>query len=87
MKEETTYIAKRPICAECGCNTLVLFTPPKEDIVGTEYSYKTIGTPDYVDWNKAHLYCCNGETNCKTTYYLNELTTPLDGLKVKIKIK
>ncbi len=72
-KEKRTY----PICPECGKHTIVLFTPPKEGIVGTEEGYRTIGTPEYVDWNKAHLYCCNGETNCEFNTRLLDLTTPL----------
>ena len=57
----------RPICPECGKRTITLFTPPKEGIVGTDEGYKTIGTPEYIDWNRAHLYCCNGNSNCKFT--------------------
>jgi len=66
-----------PVCPECGKHTIVLFTPPKEGIVGTEEGYRTIGTPEYVDWAKASIYCANGETNCNITTRLNELTTPL----------
>ena len=79
MKYKIIKLEKRkyPICPECGKHTIVLFTPPKEGIVGTEEGYKTIGTPEYVDWDKAHLYCCNGQTNCKFNTFLNKLTTPL----------
>lgn len=69
----------RPICPECKKQTIVLFTPPKEGIVGTDEGYSTIGTPEYIDWNKAHLYCCNGKTNCKYEARLmgdDKLTTP-----------
>lgn len=69
--------AKYPICPECGQNTIVGFTPPREGIVGTEEGYKTIGTSAYVDWERAHLYCCNGESNCKFDTRFNDLTTPL----------
>jgi len=56
-----------PICPECLCNTLVMFSPPHEGLVGTERGYKLYAEKnwnEYVDWSKAHLYCCNGETNC-----------------------
>lgn len=69
----------RPICPECGKQTIVLFTPPKTGIVGTKEGYKTIGTPEYIDWERAHLYCCNGETNCKYEAMImgdEKLTTP-----------
>lgn len=72
-KGKRTY----PICPECGKHTIVLFAPPKDGIVGTKKGYETLGTPEYVDWNKAHLYCCNGETNCTFNTPINELTTPL----------
>lgn len=67
----------RPICPECMKPTIVLFTPPKENA-----DYKDIESPDYVDWNRAHLYCCNGETNCTYTAMImsantdKKLTTP-----------
>jgi hypothetical protein len=68
----------RPICPECKKQTVVLFSPPREGIVGTKEGYDTIGTPEYVDWNRAHLYCCNGESNCKyTAYIMTDLTTPI----------
>jgi hypothetical protein len=55
----------RPICPLCGCNTLVLFAPPKESVWNHKrLRYALLGTPEYVDWDRAHLYCCNGETNC-----------------------
>lgn len=62
---------------------MVLFTPPREGIVGTEEGYRTFGTDAYVDWSKAHLYCCNGETNCKTTVLLKDLTTPQQVERIK----
>ena len=79
MKYKIIKLEKRnyPICPECGKHTIVLFTPPKERIVGTEEGYRTIGTPEYIDWYRAHLYCCNGETNCKFNTPLLKLTTPL----------
>lgn len=43
---------QRPICPECGEETIVLFTPPIPNTMKADYG-------------KAHLYCCNGETNCK----------------------
>lgn len=64
----------RPICPECGKATIVLFTPPKENA-----HYEDIGKAEYVDWNRAHLYCCNGESNCKYAPMLigdRDLTTP-----------
>lgn len=68
---------KYPLCPECGEATIVGFTPPREGIVGTEEGYSKIGTPEYVDWNRAHLYCSNGKTNCKFTTRFFDLTTPL----------
>ena len=59
-----------PICPDCGQNTVVLFTPPKEPP-----DYTKLGTNEYVDWDKASLYCCNDE-NCKFSPKLTELTTP-----------
>jgi hypothetical protein len=59
-----------PICPECGCNTLVMFTPARDGIVGTDEGYRLYAEKnwaEYVDWNKAHLYCCNGETNCEVS--------------------
>jgi len=72
--------AFRPICPECGCNTIVVYTPPKEPI-----EYSKIGTPEYIDWHRANLYCCNGETNCKVEFKFMDysLSTPLNGKKVK----
>lgn len=57
----------RPLCPECKQATIVIFTPPKKGIVGTDEGYATIGTPEYVDWYRAHLYCCNGQSNCTYT--------------------
>lgn len=74
--------ANRPICPECGCNTIVLFTPPKADSIK---NHVDISSQEYVDWSRAHLYCCNGESNCKNTFGLMnfELCTPLNGKKIK----
>lgn len=60
-----------PICPECNQETVVLFSPPKMPI-----DFKIIGEQEYVDWYKAHLYCCNGQSNCKWTAKLIDLTTP-----------
>lgn len=65
-----------PVCPECGHHSIVLFTPPKEGIVGTDEGYRTLGTPEYIDWDKAHLYCCN-DANCSFKTPLRQLTTPL----------
>ena len=62
-----------PICPECKQKTIVLFTPPKEPI-----NFQLLGTPDYIDWDRAHIYCCNGETDCKINTRLKDLTTPCD---------
>ncbi len=62
---------KYPVCPECGQNSIVLFSPPKENPVGA------VGSDEYVDWDKAHLYCANGTTNCKFDTRIKELTTPL----------
>lgn len=63
---------KYPLCPECGYNTIVGFTPPKEPA-----QFELLGTPEYVDWNRARLYCCNGETNCKYNTRFLDLTTPM----------
>jgi hypothetical protein len=78
MKYKIIKLEKRkyPICPECGKHSIVMFTPPREGIVGTPEGYKTIGTPEYVDWNRAHLYCCNGKANCKFNTRIRDLTTP-----------
>jgi len=73
---------KYPICPECGKNTIVLFTPPKEGIVGTKKGYKLFhsNSPDYIDWTKANLYCCNAESNCETRIPLwgkDTISTPV----------
>ena len=60
-----------PICPECKKDTIVLFTPPKEPI-----DFSKLGKPDYIDWEKAHLYCCNGQSNCKFSPRLFDLVTP-----------
>jgi len=49
-----------PICPECKQPTLDFFTPPNEPP-----NFKILGTPEYIDWYRAHLYCTNGKTNCK----------------------
>lgn len=75
-----------PICPECGCNTVVMFSPPKDGLVGTEEGYRlwAESSPDYVDWNRAHLYCCNGETNCNWTANIRGgLTTPVKEARYK----
>lgn len=53
-----------PICPECGKRSIVAFTPPKEGLVGSPKGYEVLGTVDYVDWDRAHLYCSNAESNC-----------------------
>lgn len=75
QKEEKKY----PICPECGCNTLVGYTPPKEPVQS-----ELLGTPEYVDWEKAHLYCCNGEKDCKYSTRFVDLTTPMTEPKYSI---
>ncbi len=76
MKEETKE-TKYPVCPECGCNTLVMFTPPKEPA-----NYDLMGTDEYVDWDRAHLYCCNDE-NCKFDTRIKDLTTPQKVKRIK----
>lgn len=49
-----------------------MFTPPKEPA-----DFSKLGSPEYVDWERAHIYCCNGETNCTIDTPLDMLTTPL----------
>ena len=68
-----------PICPECGCNTIVLFTPPREDVWNDlTKRYALIGTAEYVDWDRAHLYCCNGQTNCNVNISIRRgLSTPV----------
>lgn len=61
-----------PICPECGKSTVVLFAPPKDPP-----DFSLIGKEEYTDWYRAHLYCCNGETDCKFQPLLTDLTTPL----------
>ncbi len=69
-----------PICPECLCNTLVMFSPPREDVWNDlEKRYSLIGTQEYVDWDRAHLYCCNGETNCNVRIPVRGgMTTPVN---------
>ncbi len=76
LREKPKKKVQYPICPECGKDTIVLFTPPREGIVGTEEGYTTIGTDAYIDWDKAHLYCCNGESNCKIATPIKDLKTP-----------
>jgi hypothetical protein len=67
--------AKYPVCPECGRHTLVMFTPPKK---GAKYPPKNDDYANgYVDWNRAHLYCCAGDTSCKFDTRVMDLTTPL----------
>lgn len=70
----------RPICPLCGCNTLVLFTPPKKEVFDhPKLRYSMLGTSDYIDWDRSHLYCCNGETDCRIEIPINGgLTTPVN---------
>jgi len=60
-----------PICPECGQNTIVGFTPPRDKTDG-------LTTDDYEYWDheKSHLYCCNAKTNCNYNPLFSELTTP-----------
>jgi len=71
-----------PICPECLCNTLVMFSPPHDGLVGTERGYKLYAEGnwnEYVDWSKAHLYCCNGETSCNVHIPVQGgMMTPVD---------
>lgn len=69
-----------PICPECGESSIVGFTPPKAYLYpkdGTVHpdAYKLLGKPEYVDWERAHLYCC-ADNNCKFNTRFNQLTTP-----------
>lgn len=64
---------KHPICPECGNDSIVGFTPPKPGIVGTPEGYRTIGTPEYIDWSRAHLYCSR-DKNCKFNIRFIDLT-------------
>ena len=75
-----------PVCPECGCNTLVMFTPPKEDVWNDlDRRYALIGSQDYVDWDRAHLYCCNGETDCKFDTRIRDLVTPMREQKYQLQ--
>lgn len=65
----------RPICPECGKATLTLFLPPKKYLYPKDGevhpdAYKLLGTEEYVDWYRAHLYCSNGTKNCQFNYPL-----------------
>lgn len=64
---------KLPICPDCGNNTIVAFFPPRKGIVGTEEGYRTIGTPEYVDWERAHISCA-ADNNCKINIRLLDLS-------------
>ena len=85
--EEKPLGKSYPICPHCGCNTIVAFTPPREGIVGTPEGYRLYGEgnwAEYVDWNRAHLYCCNGETNCDVHMpIIGGLTTPVKERRYK----
>ena len=72
-----------PICPLCGCNTLVLFSPPKAAVIGHDkLRYSMLGTPEYVDWDRAHLYCCNGQSNCEIEIpIIGGLTTPVNEVR------
>jgi hypothetical protein len=59
-----------PVCPECGKHTIVAFTPPIETGVARYFERA-------IDWDRAHLYCCNGETNCSFNTRILDLTTPL----------
>ena len=65
---------KYPICPECGKDSIVLFSPPKEPV-----NFDLLGTQDYIDWFRAHLYCCNGASNCKFEIKIVDLTIPQKG--------
>lgn len=79
IDETRKRMKNRPICPECKEQTIVLFTPPREGIVGTEEGYKLYhdkNWQEYVDWNRAHLYCAN-DANCKYEARFVDLTTPI----------
>lgn len=70
-------VSHRPICPECGKHTIVLFGPLKEYLYpknGPVHpdAYK-LSPIECTDWEKAHLYCCNGETDCKFSTLLSDL--------------
>lgn len=77
-----------PICPRCGCNTIVMYSPPREGIVGTEEGYRLYHEKNwaaYVDWNRAHLYCCNGDTNCDVTMpIIGGLMTPVNEKRYRV---
>jgi len=74
-----------PICPHCGCNTLVMFAPPKKEVFDDlDKRYKLWGTTEYVDWDRAHLYCCNGETDCKFETKIKDLVTPMREARYKL---
>jgi len=88
MKLKIIKLEKRryPICPECGKHTIVMFSPPKDYLYPKDRkvhpdAYKLLGTQEYVDWDKAHLYCCNGTTNCTFNTKIRDLTTPLKEAK------
>ena len=74
MKTKTIELKPRkyPICPECGEDTLVGFVPPKDGM-----SFLNDGN-NAIDWDKSHLYCCNGDSNCKYNTKFKDLTTPRD---------
>lgn len=59
------------ICPECGKNTVVAHTGPKEPI-----NFKLYPKDEYWDYKNASLYCCNAETNCKFYVKVSDLITP-----------
>ena len=65
LKEKKAW---RPLCPECKKGKMEYFLPPKDGIVGTPEGYHTIGSPEYINWGKAHLYCTNHESNCTYTF-------------------
>ena len=79
LPSELPHTKLYPICPACGCNTIVLFSPPREDVWNDlTKRYALQGTAEYVDWDRAHLYCCNGETNCQVNIPLRGgLMTPV----------
>lgn len=72
---------KYPICPECGCNTLVGFTPPHKGGSASRDNWNS------VDWERAHLYCCNGTTNCQYNTRFIDLVTPMREPKYKYSFR
>lgn len=81
---------KYPICPLCGCNTIVMYSPPREGLVGTDEGYRLYfeqNWAEYVDWNRAHLYCCNADTDCKIEMpIIGGLTTPVTEARYQVKL-